>query len=175
MLLHCCMLRGGGGGGVGGGGAGSVHATACAVCRTMHEKIMYIEALRRGFTAAGRTCTVSNMNKLEANPKAMPQVCGGGTCAGQVWRPTQRPCHTCVGGVHMCVRPREGGGVGRPCRRCVFGTCVRCVRCVSGGVEPEGACHDRILSFLLPNPLPSPPRPPPTHVCRRALCWSWAT
>ena len=40
--------------------------------RTMHEKMLYIEALRKGFEALGRPCHVTNMNKLEGNPSSMP-------------------------------------------------------------------------------------------------------
>jgi hypothetical protein len=35
------------------------------LCRTMHEKIMYIEALKRGFEAVGRPVHVTNMTRLE--------------------------------------------------------------------------------------------------------------
>ena len=32
----------------------------------MHEKMLYIEALRKGFEARGRSCHVTNMNRLES-------------------------------------------------------------------------------------------------------------
>mmetsp|Transcript_8925 Transcript_8925/g.19044 ORF Transcript_8925/g.19044 Transcript_8925/m.19044 type:complete len:536 (+) Transcript_8925:283-1890(+) len=43
------------------------------VSKTLHEKILYIEALRRGFAALGRTCSITNMTRLEACPASIPQ------------------------------------------------------------------------------------------------------
>jgi hypothetical protein len=43
------------------------------VSRTMHEKVLYIEALKKGFEAQGRSCHVTNMRKLEKKPECMPQ------------------------------------------------------------------------------------------------------
>ncbi len=37
----------------------------CYACRTMHEKCLYIEALKRGFEALGRPVHITNMNRLE--------------------------------------------------------------------------------------------------------------
>ena len=45
---------------------------ACTLCRTMHEKMLYIEALRKGWEALGRTCHVTNMARLEKQPSSMP-------------------------------------------------------------------------------------------------------
>lgn len=42
------------------------------VSRTMHEKMLYIEALRKGFESQGRLCTVANMTRLEQRPQDMP-------------------------------------------------------------------------------------------------------
>ena len=35
--------------------------------------MLYIDALRKGFEALGRPCQVTNMNRLEGQPGAMPQ------------------------------------------------------------------------------------------------------
>lgn len=43
------------------------------VSRTIHEKVLYVEALKKGFEAAGRACHVSNMTLLERSPQAMPR------------------------------------------------------------------------------------------------------
>lgn len=40
--------------------------------RTLHEKLLYVEALARGFAAAGRPAAVTNMARLEKRPDAMP-------------------------------------------------------------------------------------------------------
>lgn len=42
------------------------------VSRTMHEKMLYIEALRKGFAAEGRQAAVTNMSKLEQGLGQMP-------------------------------------------------------------------------------------------------------
>ncbi|GAX73312.1 hypothetical protein CEUSTIGMA_g766.t1 [Chlamydomonas eustigma] len=42
------------------------------VSRTMHEKVLYIEALKKGFEAQGRPCHITNMKKLEQKPESMP-------------------------------------------------------------------------------------------------------
>ncbi|KAG2446371.1 hypothetical protein HXX76_000957 [Chlamydomonas incerta] len=42
------------------------------VSRTLHEKVLYIEALRRGFAAAGRPAAITNMTRLEKRPESMP-------------------------------------------------------------------------------------------------------
>ncbi|KAG2433979.1 hypothetical protein HYH02_012441 [Chlamydomonas schloesseri] len=42
------------------------------VSRTLHEKLLYIEALRRGFAAAGRPAAITNMTRLEKRPESMP-------------------------------------------------------------------------------------------------------
>ncbi len=42
------------------------------VSRTMHEKMLYIEALRKGFAAEGRQASVTNMSKLEQGLGQMP-------------------------------------------------------------------------------------------------------
>ena len=38
----------------------------------MHEKMLYIEALRKGFEALGRPCHVTNMNRLEQRRDSFP-------------------------------------------------------------------------------------------------------
>lgn len=42
------------------------------VSRTMHEKMLYIEALKKGYEALGKTCHVTNMTRLEQRPDSMP-------------------------------------------------------------------------------------------------------
>ena len=52
--------------------ASSGQESSPPVSRTMHEKMLYIEALRKGFLAEGRSCTVANMTRLEQRPHEMP-------------------------------------------------------------------------------------------------------
>ncbi|PNH11051.1 hypothetical protein TSOC_002124 [Tetrabaena socialis] len=42
------------------------------VSRTLHEKMLYVEALKRGFEATGRRINITNMTRLEKRPESMP-------------------------------------------------------------------------------------------------------
>ncbi|MEW5297912.1 MAG: hypothetical protein WDW36_001090 [Sanguina aurantia] len=54
--------------------ASSGQETFPPVSRTLHEKMLYIEALRRGFEATGRECHITNMTRLEKRPDSMPRT-----------------------------------------------------------------------------------------------------
>ena len=51
----------------------------------MHEKMLYIEALRKGFAALGRTCHVTNMTKLEQGGMGSMPASGPTLVLGE-WR-----------------------------------------------------------------------------------------
>ena len=77
---------------------------ACTLCRTMHEKMLYIEALRKGWEALGRTCHVTNMARLEKQPSSMPAsgvtLVLGESCALLKEQPppcnSRSPCDACT-------------------------------------------------------------------------------
>ncbi|GFH24936.1 uncharacterized protein HaLaN_22816 [Haematococcus lacustris] len=52
--------------------ASSGQESSPPVSRTMHEKMLYVEALRRGFESLGRPVHVTNMTRLEKEPAHMP-------------------------------------------------------------------------------------------------------
>ncbi|GIL52054.1 hypothetical protein Vafri_8015 [Volvox africanus] len=52
--------------------ASSGQETYPPVSRTLHEKMLYVEALKRGFEARGRRINVTNMTRLEKRPESMP-------------------------------------------------------------------------------------------------------
>ncbi|KXZ47374.1 hypothetical protein GPECTOR_36g95 [Gonium pectorale] len=52
--------------------ASSGQETYPPVSRTLHEKVLYVEALRRGFEAAGIRPHITNMTRLEKRPDSMP-------------------------------------------------------------------------------------------------------
>lgn len=52
--------------------ASSGQETYPPVSRTLHEKVLYVEALKRGFEETGRHASITNMTRLEKRPEAMP-------------------------------------------------------------------------------------------------------
>ncbi|EFJ50644.1 hypothetical protein VOLCADRAFT_120613 [Volvox carteri f. nagariensis] len=52
--------------------ASSGQETYPPVSRTLHEKMLYVEALKRGFEATGRRINITNMTRLEKRPESMP-------------------------------------------------------------------------------------------------------
>ncbi|GIL83704.1 hypothetical protein Vretimale_10506 [Volvox reticuliferus] len=52
--------------------ASSGQETYPPVSRTLHEKMLYVEALKRGFEARGRCINITNMTRLEKRPESMP-------------------------------------------------------------------------------------------------------